>query len=240
MNKDSPVGFKLSNAIVEKLGGLYNAVECLKFRKANPDSATSFKQGDVPAAKDLFAGQDSDLPEWLSHMTVGSLLVRDKAAELLDAEQAAHVAKLLAVSVVASGRDWQCTNFPDMMFAKIIASLAGSTFVAGCPISTFEADIEKGCDIVHISERIGEMTREDILKANGFYAYLGPGNAVQIPEGYITFQCNAGCLEMDGVVNTDGGNGCDFLVSWMGRMCCLFSGKGNEQPSTNWLILSLQ
>lgn len=232
VNKDIPVGFKVSNAIFEKLGGLYNAVECLKFRKENPDSATSFKQGDVPVAKELFAGQDSDLLEWLSHMTGGSLLVRDKATELLDAEQAAHVAKLLAVSVVASGPDWQCTNFPDMMFAKIIASLAGSTLVAGCPISTFEAEIEKGCDIVHISEKIGEMTREDILKAHGFYTYLSPGDAVQIPEGYITFQCNVGCLEMDsGVVNTDGGNGCDFLVSWMRRMCCFFLGEGREQPS---------
>lgn len=230
MDSEKVMLFKVSNSIYKQLSGLYAPVHCLKYRQENPDMATSFRHDDIPKASDLFAGQTDQLQEWLATMTSGTQMLKTKAKEVLDATQCSAVCKWLATSVVASGADWQCTNIPDMMFGKLIIALAGSTFVAGCPVKFFADQIETHrSDITTVSEKLGQMSREDVVKNGGFTAFMSVGDALCIPPGFIIFQCNVGCVELENAVVGDGGKGCDFMASWLRHaVSCSTVGAGTS------------
>lgn len=178
--------------------------------------ATAYKIDDLPKVEDLFADQTPELQQWFSSMLQGPLMIKKQASYSLNASQLEMVSKMLTLSVVASGVEWQCTNFPDMMLGKVIIALTGSTFVAGCPISSFEHEIRHdGLDITQICDQVGHLSREQIVDKGGFFAFLSPCDGVCIPHGFITFQCNVGCVEFDGAVLGDGGKGADLLVPWL-------------------------
>ena len=222
---ENAVPFKITNAVLKNLQGIYSPVDCLRHRKEHVDGATSFKGDDFPVIDELFASQDDELKQWISKITEGILLASNKAKEILEVEEVNLISKILAHTVIASGSDWQCTNFADLMLGKLIVVLTGETFVAGCSISAFTPDIDKGADVFEISTQLGTMTREQLVAKGGFYILLGAGEAVAIPPGYIIFQCNQGNLDFENVVNSDGKNGCDFLVSELHILSLLMSSR---------------
>ena len=205
--------FSVTNAILGKLNGIYNVVECTKVRKAKQDEAHNFRGDGKLAADDLFDGQADKVKGWLTNILSGSKDILSLAVQKFQKSPDIEVLeKILSPQVVAAGADWQCCNFSDFMFGRTVVSLHGSTFVAGIPFSFFNVQKSEK-SIAVISEELGNMTRSALIENNGFYVFLDMFQGVAIPPGYLFFQCNVGAMDFGDACHTSGGCGCDFLVT---------------------------
>ena len=91
--------------------------------------------------------------------------------------------------------------------------LQGELFVASIPFEHFRGGVLKGdWSIAKCADRMGDMSRDEIVRAGGVFALLKPGEMLMVEPGHLLFKCALGPLHEIEPVDTTAVPGSTFLA----------------------------
>lgn len=119
-----------------------------------------------------------------------------------------------------TGPEYTWCGMAKLLWGKCEFVLRGERLTCGIPLSFFDDVLDNGGSMGECVEKFKPMTREDIVDAGGFWAYLRAGQGIIIPPGYWIIHVNLGSLE--GCEDVDGNlNSVDTFASRLaGCSCC--------------------
>jgi hypothetical protein len=86
--------------------------------------------------------------------------------------------KMLQGRLQYTGPEFTWCGLGKLFWGKMVCILSGERITAGIPISHFVGDIEGGANFGDINTKFTRMSRDDVVKAGGFWAYLRQGQGI--------------------------------------------------------------
>ena len=103
--------------------------------------------------------------------------------------------KMLQGRLQHTGPEFSWCGLGKLFWGKMICILSGERITAGIPISHFAGEIEGGATSGDVHGKFTSMSRDDVIKAGGFWAYLRTGQGIIIPPAYIIMDINRGAMD---------------------------------------------
>ena len=102
---------------------------------------------------------------------------------------------MLQARLQYTGPEFSWCGLGKLFWGKMVCVLSGERITAGIPISHFVGDIDGGATFGDLNTKFASMSRDDVVKAGGFWAYLRQGQGIIIPPAYIIMDINRGAMD---------------------------------------------